>query len=240
MTKFFILFFDNWLRPLIFLLIAVALFVIGELLHNTSIQNVFLLILGVSLLTLFVSAGYQFLKRRWTKGILTMLISLAVVVSFFIYTAWLYKDVPLLTNDDLEKLKPTFTEIHLPLNNLDTNAKTTSDFELYDSSGLGLYKYELWINRMPKGEVYLKTLETSTNTPIKLDKIRNESTIQIYNPTDSVTLSHMTKESTPFYFDNYNQSETQTIRVELWFKNYASGQEKKLLEKLYKIKTLTK
>ena len=137
---------------------------------------------------------------------------------------------------------PQNIKIYLPS---DTNfyAKkldTIPNFQLYNSFQPGLYSYSIWTKRIDSGFCYLKAYEVTHNDPLSFDRLKERSKIKVYNSSDTISKFRITAE------ENYSSENIFTIyegdwgkpyaaRFELWFVPSNGGQERKLVEKNFKI-----
>ncbi len=119
------------------------------------------------------------------------------------------------------------------------NLDTTPDFQLYNSFQPGLYSYSIWTKRIDSGYCYLKAYEVTHNDPLSVDRLEERSKIEVFNPSDTLKRFDMGN-------DNYNSKKFFTIyegdwgkpyaaRFELWYVPANGGQERKLIEKNFKI-----
>ena len=118
---------------------------------------------------------------------------------------------------------------------------TTPDFQLYNSFQPGLYSYSIWTKRIDSGYCYLKAYEVTHNDPLSVDRLKERSRIEVFNPSDTLKRFEMNNDN-----DNYNSKKSFTIYEGDWGKPYAAkfevwyvpangGGERKLIEKNFKI-----
>ncbi|MEO5990661.1 MAG: hypothetical protein ABIP68_03415 [Ferruginibacter sp.] len=138
---------------------------------------------------------------------------------------------------------PKNIKIYLPLDT-SFSAKqldTTPDFQLYNSFQPGLYSYSIWTKRIDSGYCYLKAYEVTHNDTLSVDRLKERSRIEVFNPSDTLKRFEMNNDN-----DNYNVKRSFTIYEGDWGKPYAAkfevwyvptngGQERKLIEKNFKI-----
>jgi hypothetical protein len=233
MKKLFTYCFDKWWRPIIFFGLIVALFAIGELTEKPIIQNIFFFLFGLGILGLLVSTIYQFVKKRWTFAILTVVLIGLAILGFFFYsiaTFWKIQSEPDRYADNLKV--PTNIQINQPLDQLEFEQINDIDFYLYNSFQPGLYQYAFWTRRIEKGTIYLKAFEITQNDALSTNRLPARSSLIIYNPTDNIIKFSSSTDVTIYEGD---WGKTYAARFELWFKPANGGQERKQIEKNYKI-----
>lgn len=134
---------------------------------------------------------------------------------------------------------PKNIKIYLPSDTTFSVGDTVPNFQLYNSFQPGLYSYSLWTKKIDKGYCYLKAFEITENDPLSVDRLKERSKIEVYNPTDSIVMFSMGK-------TEYNEDRIFTIyegdwdkpyaaRFEVWFVPAKGGQEQKLFEKNFEI-----
>jgi len=233
MKKIFTYCFDTWWRPILFFGLTVGLFAIGELIEMPLIQNIFFFLLGLGLLGLIVSTIFQFSKKRWFFAVLTALLigfSLFGFLFYSIATFWKIQSEPDRYADNLKI--PTNIQINQPLDQSEPERINEPDFYLYNSFQPGLYQYAFWTKRIEKGTIYLKAFEITQNDALSTNRLPARSSLIIDNPTDSIKKF---SSSTEFTIYEGDWGKPYAARFELWFKPDSGGQERKLIEKNYKI-----
>ena len=113
------------------------------------------------------------------------------------------------------------------------------DFQLYNSVQPGIYIYTICTKNIEKGYCYLKAFEVTHNDPLSVDRLKERSKIEIHNPTDSIAMFSMgqTQYNVDRDFTIYegDWDKPYAARFEVWFVPANSGQERKLVEKNFKI-----
>ena len=89
------------------------------------------------------------------------------------------------------------------------------DFILYDYFQSGIYKYDLFLNKIEKGKVYLKIFEITKNQKLSERSIKEESQIEVENKTDEIKRFELKDEFTIFEGD---WGQFYGGRIEVWFK----------------------
>ena len=240
--------FDKWWIPILVCVFTVILFTISVFVRNNIFSNLSFFLLSFSLLLLVISIVYQGIKRKWWEAVITFLVFIGTVVAFCWYLLILLFVGPYFDGTDrwADNLTiPNDIPIENPID-LQTNAsldeirpdsilnikKEQTDFQLYNSFQPGLYEYDFWTGKIESGTIYLKAFEITQEYALSTNRLPKSSSIQIYNPTDSIkkfgTTSHFT-----IYEGDFGKP--YAARFEVWFKPDNGGQERKLLTKNYKI-----
>jgi hypothetical protein len=214
--------------------------VLCELTNKSKLLDYSFLLFVLGFLGLIVSTVYQLEKKRWRFAILTTtIIGVSLVVLFFYSIALFWKDqsIPDTYTDNLKI--PTNVNINEPLDQTDPTNIEDIDFYIYRSMQPGLYQYAFWTKRIEKGEIYLKAFEITQNNPLSVDMLKESSTISVYNSTDSLVMFQMDKGNSqygrPFTIYEGDWGKPYSARFELWFIPDNGGQERKLIEKNYKV-----
>jgi len=234
--------FDKWWRPVIFLLFTGLLLVTAIWQDISILQIPAFYFYCAAVVTLGVSLIYQLWNRRWLYSILTFLIfggTIAASIFSTIVLFFIAMDTPDTFADNLKI--PTNISIYNPVdmgfdekrpNSISNLNKQTIDFQLYNSFQPGLYEYDFWTSKIDSGTIYIQAYEITKNYPLSTQRLPNSSSVKIYNPTDSIV-----KVSTTNHFTIYegDWGKPYAARFEVWYKPAIGGQERKLIEKNYKI-----
>ena len=237
-------FFNNWTYPISLFGTTLFLMVVSgfENNHTHYFQNTAGILLCLGVLILIISSVYQFSKKQWKKGLITIAALFggtifASIIFFIIATA-----VPMIDGDHwAEDLKiPTGIQIQNPVN-MDSYSrpdsilqisKTQPDLVLYNSAQPGMYEYDFWTNKIESGTIYLKAFEITQEEELSTDNLKIDSEILISNSSDSITRFSSTRFFTIYEGD---WGKFYAARFEVWFKPTSGGQERKLFEKNFKI-----
>jgi hypothetical protein len=240
MKEIFKFCFDKWWRPILFFGFTVGLFVVGELIEKPWIQNTFFFLFGLGLLGLLISTTYQLIKKHWSFAILTAALIGVALVGFFFYSIAMFWKIQSEPDKYADNLKiPTNIQINQPLDKIEPEQINDPDFYIYNSFQPGLYEYAFWTKQIEKGEIYLKAFEITKNDQLSVDRLKESSLIQVYNPKDSIVKFQMDKGNSelgmPFTIYEGDWGKPYSARFEVWFKPDNLGKERKLIEKNYQI-----
>lgn len=227
--------FDNWWRPVLFFGLTALLFVLSEYFGPRKIQDFFSIIFGLGFLGLLISTVYQLVRKRWRYAVFTTLFIAVSIVGFFFLSIALFWKIQSEPDTYADELKiPTNIQINQPNEQTEPSKIKETDFFINSSFQPGLYTYAVWTRRIEKGKIYLKAFEVTENEPLSVDRLKERSIIEVYNPTDSIVKSSM-KNETEFTIYEGDWGKPYAARFELWFKPDNGGKERKLLEKNYEI-----
>jgi hypothetical protein len=241
LKKFVLNFFNIWTRPIVFFIASLLLlFSIGFLSNSITLENISFYILLISVLSILISIIFQIIKGQFLKSFLTLCVLGLGALIFFYASIALFLKAQSMPDGYADKLTiPKDIKIYLPSDTTFSVGDTTPNFQLYNSFQPGLYTYSLWTKRIEKGYCYLKAFEVTKNDPLSVDRLKERSRIDVFNSSD--TLKRFDMEN-----DNNNSESIFTIyegdwdkpyaaRFEVWFVPANGGQEKKLVEKNFKI-----
>lgn len=237
-------FFNNWTYPMLFFGTTLFLMVVSgfENNHTHYFQNTAGILLCLGVLILIISSVYQFSKKQWKKGLITIGALFggtffASIIFLIIATA-----VPMIDGDHwADDLKiPTGIQIENPVNMNNYSRpdsifklnKTQQDLVLYNSDQPGMYEYDFWTGKIESGTIYLKAFEITNDEELSTDNVKQDTKISINNPTDSIVRFSSTGN---FKIYEGDWGKFYAARFEVWFNPNSGGQEIKLFQKNFKI-----
>ena len=106
-----------------------------------------------------------------------------------------------------------------------------SYLQIWNGSQGGIYNYDFYYGPLPAGEIYLKCFEVTEDIPLSDYRLKKASKVKI-NGTSTFSKLVDKQRFTIYegdWFDYY------AARIEVWFKDAKTGDEKKLLEKVYRV-----
>jgi hypothetical protein len=218
------------------------------------VVGIVLIINLLSILTTFISAFILFKRKKIIKGLILTLTSLLFLSLYVLLIVMGFSESPESTIDSEYESTYEFTfdhfadsltipknvNINTPLNvefiDIDNvknreklKLKKTSTFYLLSLGGLGMYEYDIYVNKIDKGEVYLKAFEITKGTKLSEESLKKESTIKIFNPNNRLKRFGTVNK---FFIDEGDEGKPYAARFEVWYKPYL-GKEKKLYSKNY-------
>jgi hypothetical protein len=109
--------------------------------------------------------------------------------------------------------------------------KNTIDFELYkNKNDYGFFLFDVWLNAIDTGVVYLKAFEVNTKKPLSVESLKRESSMQVHHQTNDFVKYG----STCFVISEFG-TRYYLASFELWYIPENKGEERKLATKIYKI-----
>ena len=171
------------------------------------------------------------MKKIWY--ILPIILILAVLALILLFSR---------SSDKFGKNHPIPEELQfsLPLDSLSTPAVDTLDSRSWlvlrnDIQG-GIYNYDFYYTPLPAGEIFLRCFEATENIPLSEKEIEERSKVQI----DSTASFSQLVNKQQFSIYEGDWEDYYAARVEVWFRDAATKQEKKLLEKVYRVEGWTR
>lgn len=132
---------------------------------------------------------------------------------------------------------PDGLEYHLPLDPcsgtdvLIDSLDTGTYLQIWNGLQGGNYKYDLHYPPLPAGDVFLRCYEVTEDIPLSEDRILEASTVSV-DPTGSFSKVVGQKEFTIYEGD---WEDYYAARIEVWFRDSETRQERKLCEKVYRV-----
>ena len=217
------------------MIIGFAITYFGIQIPNEIAFNVSLAIFYISILFSLVFAIMRLFRKDYLKGTLQILGTIIIGGVSYLFLSLILLFYPYdFFADNLSIPKNVKFEKPISLNkNAEVKSKKVdnANFILYDDIQPGIYKYELYLNKIEKGKVYLKIYEITQNQILSEEDIKNSSSIDVYNPTSELKKFEL-KDDFTVYEGNWEQF--YGSRIEVWFKPNAKNQpERKLMTKNY-------
>ena len=95
----------------------------------------------------------------------------------------------------------------------------------------GIYKYDFCYGALPAGEIFLRCYEVTGNIPLSTDRIEERSKVT----TDSTSAFSRLVNHQQFTIYEGDWDDYYAARIEVWFRDAATKQERKLMEKVYRV-----
>ena len=95
----------------------------------------------------------------------------------------------------------------------------------------GCYEYDFYYCALPAGELFLRCYEATKNIPLSEDRLPESSKVRI----DSTHSFSKLADKAEFTIYEGDFGDYYAARVEVWYRNAATGKEKKLMEKTYRV-----
>lgn len=224
--------------PIVFLFLSLTMIAYGEVVHNVNIMNFSGIFFLLSLLITLLSIGVFLVKKKWSYAVISS--GFIIVTLFSLKIIFFLVDFfPGVTRDGFaDNLTiPSGLEIYEQIGadgqfqetaNINTLQQTS--FSLFHSEMTGMYKYEVWLGKIEPGEVYLKAYEITQNYRLSKNRLKGQSSIKVENTSDE----YIRFQNNGFTIYEGDWDYPYAARFEVWF-ILKNGEERKLLEKNYKI-----
>ncbi len=243
MKKFLYNFFYYWWKPAIIAAIGFCIFAIGGFTHSRFFENVCSAIFVFTLILLLISFIFHLIIKEKEKALYTAFSFFGILAALFFYGIILYFLDTFVGDKYADNLKIPENIIIFEPAQLDWKTserpdsilniqRSKPDIQVYQSFQPGLYEYDVWLRNIDSGTVHLKVYEVTQNDAISAAYLPETSSIDVYNPTDSL-VRFGTEDNFTIYEGDFGKP--YAARFEVWFSPYNGGDMKKLLTKNYKI-----
>ena len=198
-------------------------------------ENVVFVLLLLTAIALFASWVFLADNGQWWKAITSFLAT--AVIAFFLGIPLCF--VAASSPDGFGKKHPipdglTY-ELPLsedscltePIDSLDANTYLT----IWNGSQGGIYRYDFYYGPLPAGEIYLKCYEVTDDYQLSEYRLTKASWVRFDTTTSFTKL--VDKQQFTIYEGDWG--DYYAARIEVWYKNAATGEEKKLVEKVYRV-----
>ena len=215
--------------PILYALFAFALILMINMNSLPAvIEDSVGILLLITLITLPVSWIVLLVNKRWWRCIASFVASVVIAVLsggalfFAILAAMFAPDTS------------TFGKDHPIPADLEYNLPLQTEYvclQIWDGFQGGIYYYDFYYGPLPAGEIYLKCFEATEDIPLSDYRLKKASKVKI-NGTSTFSKLVDKQEFTIYegvFHDYY------AARIEVWFKDAKTGDEKKLLEKVYRV-----
>ena len=177
------------------------------------------------------------INKSWWKAIISFVATVIIVVflGFFVTMAALFapdtsdfgKRHPIPDGLAYELPLPIDSHPTEPVDSLDANA----GLSVRVGGQGGIYQYDFYYGPLPAGEIYLKCYEVTENIPLSETRLTKESRVKFDTTTSFTKLVDKQK----FFIYEGDWGDYYAARIEVWYKNAATNEEKKLAEKVYRV-----
>lgn len=220
--------------------ILVLLEVISTSLLLTSFKiltDLFFVLSIIYILTLPVSWVYLIKDGKWWQCIVSFISTVIVSAASVIVSLFICLYLP--ASDEFGKRHPIPEGLEYSIPH-DMGSQETAGAEILgpepylliqnDFQG-GIYLYDFYYGALPAGEIYLKCYEVTENIPLSQDRIREESRVPIGESSSYTKLVN----SRRFHIFEGDWGDYYAARIEVWHRDSATLQERKLYKKTYRV-----
>lgn len=95
----------------------------------------------------------------------------------------------------------------------------------------GIYLYDFYYPSLPAGEIFLRCYEVTENIPLSEDRLERRSSVHV----DSTNSFSKLVNHNEFTIYEGDWADYYAARIEVWFRDSVSKQERKLCEKIYRV-----
>ena len=239
--------------PILYALFAFALILMINMNSLPAvIEDSVGILLLITLITLPVSWIVLLVNKRWWRCIASFVASVVIAVLsggalfFAILAAMFAPDTSTFGKDhpipaDLEYNLPHQTyhwddslaaSVYVDPDSVVVDTLNPDSYlQIWDGFQGGIYNYDFYYGPLPAGEIYLKCFEVTEDIPLSDYRLKKASMVQINGTSTFSKL--VDKQEFTIYEGVWN--DYYAARIEVWFKDAKTGDEKKLLEKVYRV-----
>ena len=232
--------FDKQWIPIVIAAISFPLILLGEWLNIAWVVGLFLLVFSAGIVYLFYAAIIFLWKKKWLYGIVygvSFLIScVAMAGLIFVFFLW-----NLISPDHwADNLTiPEGIEMYEPHDHYKVNVDSVKnalhpalDFELYTGGQPGMYTYDVWLDSIGKGKIFLKAFEITQEYELSGKSLKKSTAVQVENQLDTI-LRISPRHSFTIYEGDWGKP--YAARFEVWFEPSNGASPRKIMEKIFKI-----
>lgn len=242
-----------YVLPVLLALLSIVLF--ARITVPTAVIDAWWIIVLLILVLLPVTWVVLLVNKKWLKFTISFLASSVIVVGMGIFSV--YTAAHILFDPDTSPFGkdhpiPEGLEYNLPLDKFIVEVDSFDNewpkdldslvspvdihdpntyLNIWNDSQGGIYTYDFFYGPLPAGEIYLKCFEVTENIPLSETRISKESRVEI-KPTNS--FSKVVNQQRFFIYEGV-WGDYYAARIEVWFKDAKTKEEKKLLEKVYRV-----
>ena len=224
-----------WTFPILLALSMLALILLFTKTPSILLETIIGILLFLVVIALFTSWVLLLINKHWLKTLLSFLAS--AVVGFIL---WIPLFVSAMSGPDgfgKNHPIPEGLEYNLPLS-LESDKIEVVDslddktyLQIWNDSQGGLYKYDFYYGSLGQGEIFLRCYEITSNIPLSEDRLIEQSRVKISPQKQFGKV--VNKQSFTIYEGDWG--DFFAARIEVWFKSTENNQERKLLEKVYRV-----
>ena len=195
-----------------------------------------ILLTSMALITSWI---FLLIFKKWWRFLLSFILG-ALTVTYFVYllmTAIEQAFNPGPDNFGKEHPIPTWLDYNLPLDEgeelpypIDSTAQDTW-LQIWNDFQGGMYTYDFYYPALEEGVVFLRCYEATKNKPLSSERIAKASKVAVPSTTSFSKLV----EGQSFTIYPGDWGDYYAARIEVWYKNAKTGEEQKLLDKIYRV-----
>lgn len=230
-----------WLSLPVFLAVLLCLGILLMLGYPTSLDLIVGLLELLVILALPVSWFFLARKKEWRKLAISFALSAFIVLTLGVFSIIVSMSSP----DGFGRSHPIPRDLQydIPLKSSDPFIYESKDetaqvdstdsntwLQIWDNPGQGgIYKYDFHYGTLPAGEIFLKCYEVTDNIRLSEDRLSVKSNVAV--PANHSFSKIVGKQEFIIYEGDFG--DYYAARIEVWFRDVETGDERKLLEKIY-------
>ena len=238
-----------WIFPIVNL--VCALLIMPSANHNLwGLTSALFIVIIVLLVIQGIILIYCLCKKEWWQSVGSAIGCIVCFIAFYIIS-FIYLIISSSQPDPFGKEHPIPDGLEYNLPITDTNHRwnaydgdiftpvdidstdTASWLQILNGGQGGIYNFAFYWPALEDGEVYLRCFEVTENIELSKDRLKPRTTTQVSNHTGFGQIV----EPNHKYFTIYegDWGDYYAARIEVWHKNASTGEETKLLEKIYRV-----
>lgn len=208
---------------------------------SETLSNILFIPLFLNLLALPISQIILLCEKKWGKALISFLGAVGILVILWFPLVMAAMSAPDFFGkkhpipEGLEYYEPLGERFELS-NTKNYPAeidslKPETYLQLWNDGQGGMYLYDFYYPSLPSGDIFLRGYEVTKNIPLHLERLEPDSTVSIDS---TATFSQLVdnKNFTLYYGD---WGDFYAARFEVWHRDAVTGEETKLLEKIYRV-----
>ena len=226
-----------WIFPIVNL--VSALLIVPSANHNLwGLTSALFIVFVVLLVVQGIIFIYCLCKKEWWQSVGSAIGCIVCFIAFYIIS-FIYLIVSSSQPDPFGKEHPIpeGMEYEIPLNENAPVEVIVDGFsekeclQVWNDFQGGLYQYSFYYPELPDGDVFLRCFEVTENIELSTSRLRKASTVKVIDHTEFGMIAD--KQNFTIYEGDWG--DYYVARIEVWHKNASSGEETKLLEKIYRV-----
>ena len=208
-----------WIFPIVNLICA--LLIIPAANHNLwGLSSALFIVFIVLLVIQGIIFIYCLCKKEWWQSVGAAIGVLVCFIAFY-FISFIYLIISSSQPDPFGKEHP------IP----EGMVSEKECLQVWNDFQGGLYQYSFYYPELPDGDVFLRCFEVTENIELSTSRLRKASTVKVIDHTEFGMIAD--KQNFTIYEGDWG--DYYAARIEVWHKNASSGEETKLLEKIYRV-----
>lgn len=226
-----------WIFPIVNL--VSALLIVPSANHNLwGLTSALFIVIIVLLVIQGIILIYCLCKKEWWQSVGSAIGCIVCFIAFYIIS-FIYLIISSSQPDPFGKEHPIpeGMEYEIPLNENAPVEVIVDGFsekeclQVWNDFQGGLYQYSFYYPELPDGDVFLRCFEVTENIELSTSRLRKASTVKVIDHTEFGMIAD--KQNFTIYEGDWG--DYYAARIEVWHKNASTGEETKLLEKIYRV-----